>query len=140
MIKLKNKDLKIIFDFLMGISIKGKKSVHRTRIAKVIEEQNKKYADEEIELLKDFCETNERGEFVRLPNGNLDVSDTEEFKKQQEALVNEYFTIDDKNLETALNTVKELVMEYNKELEGNNALAHFYLVEAFENAETGGDE
>jgi hypothetical protein len=132
MIKLQNKDLKITYDFLMSIGVKGKKSTHRTRIAKAIEEQHKKYADEELNLLKDYCSVDDKGEFVRLPNGNLDISDTAKFNKEQESLANEYFVIDDTNLETALKTVKELVIDYNKELDGNDALAHFYLVEAFE--------
>lgn len=140
MIKLQNKDLKVIYSFLMGIGIKGKKSTHRTRIAKVIEEQHKKYAEEELELIKDYCETDEKGEFARLPNGNLDISDPKKFKEEQKALADEYFTIDDRNLETALKTVEEIVIDYNKELEGDNALAHFYLVEAFENKEQGGDK
>ncbi len=140
MIKLKNKDLKVIYDFLLSIGVKGRKNAHRTRIVKVIEEQNNKYVEEELTLLKDYCETDEKEEFVRLPNGNLDISDPKKFKEEQKSLAEEYFTIDDKNLETALKTVEEIINDYNKELEGNDALAHFYLVEAFECKEEGGDK
>lgn len=140
MIKLQNKDLKIVFDFLLSIGVKGKKNAHRTRVAKVIEEQSNVYAEEELTLLKDYCKTDENGDFVHLSNGNLDISDPKKFKEEQNALAEEYFAIDDNNLETALKTVKELVMEYNKELEGDDALAHFYLVDAFENSDLGGDE
>lgn len=131
--KLQNKNLKIVYDFLMSIGVKGKKNAHRTRVATVIGEQANKYADEELTLLKDYCETDENGDLKRLENGNFDIKDVSKFKEEQKALADEYFVLDDSNLETALKTVKEIVEEYNKELEGNKALAHFYLIEAFEN-------
>lgn len=132
MIKIQNKELKDVSEFLRKLSLKGKKSVHRMRVVKVLDEQNKKLGEEEVELLKEYVETDEKGEFV-TENGNLKFKGSaKEFKKQQEELYNEDFVINDKNLESALNTVKEVVTEYNKELSEKDAEAHFVLVEAFE--------
>ncbi|MFS0591988.1 hypothetical protein AB1L05_10335 [Cytobacillus horneckiae] len=61
------------------------------------------------------------------------MEDAKEFKKQQEALYDEYFVIKDENLESALTTVKKLVNDYDMELTGKAAEAHFIIVEAFEN-------
>ncbi|WP_062052330.1 hypothetical protein [Bacillus sp. JCM 19034] len=139
--KLQYKDLKVAADFLKKISLKGKKSVHRMRIVKVLEEQNKKFAEEELELLKSYAELDEQGELVPTQGGGFKIKedkDKKEFRKQQEELYQEYFVVDDKNLETALKTVEEVVNDYNKELSDKDAEAHFLLVEAFENKE--GDE
>jgi acetolactate synthase small subunit len=133
MIKLQNKELKDVAEFLKKLSLNGKKSVHRMRVVKVLEEQNKKLGEEELELLKEYVETDEKGEFVH-ESGNLKFKgDVKEFKKQQEDLYNEYFVLDDTNLESALKTLKEVVNDYNKELSEKDAEAHFTLVEAFEN-------
>ncbi|WP_062049224.1 hypothetical protein [Bacillus sp. JCM 19034] len=139
--KLQYKDLKVAADFLKKVSLKGKKSVHRMRIIKVLEEQNKKFAEEELELLKSYAELDEQGELVLSEGGGFKIKedkDKKEFRKQQEELYQEYFVVDEKNLETAVKTVEEVVNDYNKELSDKDAEAHFLLVEAFENME--GDE
>jgi hypothetical protein len=135
MIKIQNKELKNVSDFLKKLSLKGKKSVHRMRIVKVLEEQNKKLGEEEVELLKEYVETDEKGEFIYENEKFKFKNDAREFKKQQDELFNEYFVLDDTNLESALNTVKEVVTDYNKELSEKDAEAHFILVEAFEKGE-----
>ncbi|MDY7224667.1 hypothetical protein [Halalkalibacterium halodurans] len=135
MIKIPNKHLKDVSEFLRKLSLKGKKSVHRMRIVKVLEEQNKKLGEEEVELLKEYVETDEKGEFIYENEKLKFKNDAREFKKQQDELFNEYFVLDDTNLESALNTVKEVVTDYNKELSEKDAEAHFTLVEAFEKGE-----
>ncbi|MGP4038325.1 hypothetical protein ACTWP4_00235 [Gracilibacillus sp. D59] len=139
MIKLKNKDLRIVSDFLLNsISAKGKKNIHRMRIVEAINEQRKKYAQEEELLLKDYCKLDEQGELKRNNQGTFDVVDKGKMKEladQREYLQNEVLIIDDKNLITAFKTVEKLVNEYDKELVGEQALAHFILSEAFENKE-----
>ncbi|AAU85101.1 hypothetical protein BCBBV1cgp54 [Bacillus phage BCASJ1c] len=134
MIKIQYKHLKNTSDFLLNtITAKGKKNIHRMRVVKVLQEKNDKVGEEELELLKEYAKTDENEEFVRLPNGNLDIEDPKTFKSQQESLYDEYFMIDDKNLVPALNTVEKLVNDFDKELSGKQAEAHFILVEAFEN-------
>ncbi|MED4080094.1 hypothetical protein P4637_08845 [Halalkalibacterium halodurans] len=132
MIKIQNKELKDVSEFLRKLSLKGKKSVHRMRIVKVLEEQNKKLGEEEVELLKEYVETDEKGEFIYENEKLKFKNDAREFKKQQDELFNEYFVLDDTNLESALKTLEEIVNDYNKELSEKDAEAHFILVEAFE--------
>ncbi|MFA9458805.1 hypothetical protein ACERJO_18845 [Halalkalibacter sp. AB-rgal2] len=138
MMNLQYKDLKMTADFLKNLSLKGKESVHRMRVVKVLEEQNKKLAEEELELLKAFAEIDDQGELVQAQGGGFKIKedkDKREFKQQQEELYQEYFTVGDKNLETALKTVEEIVNDYNEELSDKDAEAHFLLVESFENVE-----
>lgn len=140
MIKIQYKHLKDITDFLINaISAKGKKNVHRMRIVKAIENKNKEVGEEELSLLKDYVKL-EDGELKRNEVGGFDFKDAKGFNEQHKALYDEYFTIEDKNLESALKTVEKLVNDYDKELSGKHAEAHFILIEAFEEIDTEEEE
>src|SRR5699024_30844 len=138
-IKLQNKNLKMIYDFLMSLTVKGSRNIHRTRIALAVKEQHEKVSKEEMDLIKDYAELDDDEEFIRGHNGNIKFKDINKFKEEQEKLLDETFVIEGENLQSALNSVNKLITDYNKALEGDHALAHFYLSEAFSNAE-GGDE
>ena len=137
MIKLQNKDLKNVADFLQNtLTAKGKKNVHRMRIVKAIENKNKEVGEEEYTLLKEYVPIGDNGELKRNDTGGFAIEDTKGFSEQHKALYDEYFVIDDKNLESALKTVEKLVNDYDKELSGKQAEAHFILIEAFEENNT----
>ncbi|RHW33512.1 DUF1617 family protein [Oceanobacillus profundus] len=140
MIKLQNKYLKNVADFLQNtVSAKGKKNVHRMRIVKALTDKNKEVGDEELALLKEYAKTDSEGELVVNEAGGFDFKDRKtrkEFNEQQKDLYDEDFVIDDKNLESALKTVEKLVNDYDKELSGKHAEAHFILVEAFDENNT----
>lgn len=137
MIKLQNKYLKNVADFLQNtVSAKGKKNIHRMRIVKALQERNKEVGEEEVTLLKEYAQLDDKGELKRNDAGGFDIEDTKGFNEQHKALYDEYFVIDDKNLESALKTVEKLVNDYDKELSGKQAEAHFILVEAFEENNT----
>ncbi|MDO6451711.1 hypothetical protein [Oceanobacillus profundus] len=137
MIKLQNKDLKNAADFLQNtVSAKGKKNVHRMRIVKALENKYKEVGEEEVTLLKEFAQLDDEGELKRNDAGGFDIEDTKGFNEAHKALYDEYFVIDDKNLESALKTVEKLVNDYDKELSGKHAEAHFILIEAFEENNT----
>lgn len=137
MIKIKNKYLNDVANFLLNsVSAKGKENIHRMRVVKALQEKHKEVSEEEVELLKEYAGTDENGDIKRNEQGNFDVKDVKGFNEAHKALFNEYFVIDDANLESALETVKKLINDYDEELSGKQAEAHFILSEAFEkNAE-----
>lgn len=140
MIKLQNKHLKDVSEFLLGISLKGKKSRHRMRIVNALDQQNKKVAEEEIALLKEYAKLDEEGELIRKSDGSFDISDVKEFKKQQEDLYNEHFVIDDANLEGALQTIEKVVLDYDQELSNKDAFIHDYICQQFEESKEEDDQ
>ncbi|MGN7183685.1 hypothetical protein [Cytobacillus kochii] len=140
-LKLQNKHLNNVVDFLQNqVSAKGKKNLHRMRIVNAIVEKSKRVSEEELSLLREYGKTDDNDEFVLNKQGGIQMEDAKEFKKQHEALYDEYFVVNDKNLELALKTVEKLVTDYDKELSGKSAEAHFILCEAFENQKEKGDE
>lgn len=132
-IKLQYKHLKGAADFLLNdVGAKGKKNIHRMRVVKALQEQLKKFAEEEVQLLKEYVEVDDNGDLV-TENGNFKVvGNAKEFNKQQQEMFDEYFVLDDSNLASALETVQKLVNDFNKELYGQAAEMHYILVEAFE--------
>ncbi len=136
MITLQNKDLNKVADFLKNtVSAKGKKNIHRMRIVKALTEKDKEVREDEVTLLKDYAKLDDDGEIIFLDNGQPILKEKKAFNEAHKALYEEEFVLSDKNLESALKTVEKLVNDFDKELSGQQAEAHFILVEAFEIAE-----
>ena len=54
------------------------------RVVKVLQEQNKSFADEELELIKSFAELDDNGELVPAEGGGYKlIGDRKEFRKQR---------------------------------------------------------
>jgi ribosomal protein S7 len=140
MIKIKNEHLNNVADFLLNsVGAKGKKSIHKMRVVKALQEKHKEVSEEEVALLKEYAGEDEEGNIKRNDAGQFDIKDTKGFNEAHKALFDEEFVIDDVNLESALKTVEKLINDYDKELSGKQAEAHFVLYEAFEEAK-GEDE
>ncbi|WP_017797559.1 hypothetical protein [Oceanobacillus kimchii] len=141
MIKIQHKHLKDAADFLQNtVSAKGKKNIHRMRVVKALNEKYEGVAEEEITLLKEYAKTDDQGEFVKNEAGGFDMDDYKGFNEQHKELFDEYYTLDDKNLEPALKTVEKLVNDFDKELSGKQAEMHYILAEAFETNEGEGTD
>ncbi|WP_419893297.1 hypothetical protein [Oceanobacillus kimchii] len=133
MIKIQNKNLKDVADFLQNtISVKGKDNLHRMRIVKALNEKYENVAEEEVTLLKEYAVTNGEGELIKNEADGFEIKDPKGFNEQHKELLEEYFILEDKNLESALKTVGKLVNDFDKELSGKDAEMHFILAEAFE--------
>ena len=131
---IKNKDLSIVIGFLKE-EIKATKvdNIHRMRIVKALESQQEKLISEETQLVKEFAVLDDNGNIKQDDNGSFFVTNRVEFESQQKRLLNEVFRIEDKNLSDALKTIKRLVNDFEDELSGESAEAHFILSEAIEN-------
>lgn len=131
---IKNKDLSIVIGFLKE-EIKATKvdNIHRMRIVKALEYQQEKLFSEETQLVKEFAVLDDNGNIKQDDNGSFFVTNRVEFESQQKRLLNEDFRIEDNNLSDALKTIKRLVNDFEDELSGESAEAHFILSEAIEN-------
>lgn len=131
---IKNKDLSIVIGFLKE-EIKATKvdNIHRMRIVKALESQQEKLISEETQLVKEFAVLDDNGNIKQDVNGSFYVTNRAEFESQQKQLLNEVFRIEDNNLSDALKTIKRLVNDFEDQLSGESAEAHFILSEAIEN-------
>ncbi|WP_078379165.1 DUF1617 family protein [Sutcliffiella halmapala] len=133
-VKIKYEYVGELTDFLFNLSLKGKKSRHRTRLVNLLLDKHKQIAEEEMAIIKEFAGTDKDGEPKRKENGNLDIKNVKEFKKQQEELFREEFVIEGGDHHGMLKTVKEIIFDYDEEISGRQAVVYDHLYEAFENA------
>lgn len=138
-IRIKNRYLKDSIDFLYNMVLKGKQSRHRTRFVNLLNEKFKQVGEEEIELLKEYAETDGDGNLKNNGNGGFDIKDIKGFTVQQKELFDEDFVIEGGNHHGMLKTVKEILFDYDEEVSGKAAEAFDHLCEAFENTEKGAE-
>lgn len=89
--KIKNKDLVHVVNFLTGLTVKGLKSIHRTSIANKLLEKMSAFEKAQAQL---------RDEYKDDGKGHQ-----EEFKK----LLESYVTIDDTDSKVELNSIKSVI-------------------------------
>lgn len=131
-LKIQKQYLKDVADFLYNrLELKGKKSVDRMRVVKTLNNQNREFANEEMELLKQYATLDDEGNPVQFEDGTFKAKDVQEFKEQQKKLYEEEYILNDVNLDTALKTVKDAVINHDGELKGKDAFTHYYLYEQF---------
>lgn len=135
-VRIKYNQLIDSVNFLTGIKLKGKKSIHRTRFVKALTEKLKQVSEEELALIKEYAHLNEEGEPVQ-EEGNYKMKDAKGFKAAQTEYMKEDFVIEGGDAHGMLKTVKDILENYDEEVNDNDAFAFEHLYTAFENIEGG---
>lgn len=137
-VKIENQKLGQAINLLFNLSLKGKQSRHRTQFIKALEEKLKDFAEQEKELLKEHCNLDENGEPKTIENGTKwDVKDLKAFAKDRTELYEEERVFEGGDAQGMLKTVKDILLNCDKEWRGQEATIYDYLCEQFEN---GADE
>lgn len=89
--KIKNKDLVHVINFLEGLNIKGIKSIHRTNIANKLKEKLEVFAEGQKQLQDEF------------------KSDPRGFQDEIKKLVEQDNTIDDTDSKVEINSIKSVI-------------------------------
>lgn len=89
--KIKNKDLVHVINFLDSLSVKGLKGIHRTSISEKLKDKTEKFSNAQQQLQKDYKDDGEAHQ--------------KEFKK----LLEQYNTIDDTDSKVEITSLKSIV-------------------------------
>ncbi|WP_163581140.1 DUF1617 family protein [Gracilibacillus saliphilus] len=116
---------------LEKLTLKGLKSIYRTRLATKLSEKLKRVAEEQEELRKQYCHLDKEGNPKVKEDGKLDVKDKEEFDKVMNEFFKEKIVIDDGDSQVMLKSVKKSLEESENEWSSREAYAFAYLYEAF---------
>jgi len=124
-------------ELLYSMSLQGKLSRHRSRIIKVLRERLAEVGGEEIELMKEYAELDESGESKLNEQGVpvIDKSKIQELNEKKMELFNECMVIEGGDMKETLETVKDLLLDYQGEISGQTAEIYDYLCTQFENGE-----
>src|SRR5690606_26516304 len=107
---------------------------------KLLNNRLNEVAEQENELLKEHCYLDDKGNpKKKFVNGTeyWDVKDVEAFSKDKTELYEEEMVIEGGNNHEMLKTVKEILLNCDREFSGQEAEVYDYLCDQFEK---GGDE
>ncbi|GER73444.1 DUF1617 family protein [Weizmannia acidilactici] len=132
-VKIENQKLAQSINLLYNLSLKGKQSRHRTKFINALREKYQEFAQDERELLKEHCNLDENGEPKTIENGTKwDVKDLDAFTTAKNELFEEERVFDGGDAQEMLKTVKEVLLNCDKEFAGAEAEIYDYLCDQFE--------
>jgi len=132
-VKIENQKLAQSINLLYNLSLKGKQSRHRSKFIKALQERLQEFAADEKELLKEHCNLDENGNPKTIENGTKwDVKDLDAFVKEKKELYEEERVFEGGDAQEMLKTVKEVLLNCDKEFTGAEAEIYDYLCDQFE--------
>jgi PHD/YefM family antitoxin component YafN of YafNO toxin-antitoxin module len=139
---IENEKLVPAINLLGKLSLKGKKSRHRTKMIKDLMEGVKEFEDQRQLIIKEHCNLNEEGEPVTITKEggaeHYDVKNLKAFEKDQKELLEETYTLEGGNVTGYLKTMKDVLLECELEWSGQEADIYDYLCDEFEKEEQKG--
>jgi hypothetical protein len=135
-VKIENEKLGQAISLLFNMPLKGKQSRHRSKLIKLLDARLKEVGEQELDLIKEYTGVDEEGNPKRNSDGNFAIDNPKEFKDQQDELFKEAYVIDGGDAHGMLKTVKDVLLNYDGELSGQEAEVYDYLCDAFEQDET----
>lgn len=135
-IKLKNKYLVTLIPFLQGMKLKGEKSRARSKFLELATAAFTSLQDSETELVKEYAAVDSEGEPLIKEDGSFTLrKDTyEAFINERAKLFDEIAEIEGGTYTTHLGTMRQILNDYDEELDGENAELYDALCDAFEEA------
>lgn len=132
-VKIENQKIAQTINLLYNLSLKGKQSRHRSKFISALRGKYQEFVEDEKELLKEHCNLDENGEPKTLENGTKwDVKDLDAFAAARRELYEEERVFDGGDFQEILKTVKEVLLNCQKEFTGAEAEIYDYLCDQFE--------
>jgi Protein of unknown function (DUF1617) len=128
-----------VVNLLDKLSLKGKKSRHRSKLKNKLVKSWEEVMEQEKQLIKEYANLDEHGEPIIIDGKEYDVPDENisELGKARKELFEEYIVIDEGDFENTVKIVKTVLDETNIEFSGAEADLYDYTCEQMENAEIG---
>lgn len=136
-IKIQNKELSNVVQFLENLTMKGKQSLARSRMLQILEKKQKEFNEDRKTVIVDSADKDDKGEAIINDDGTykLSAEGNAVASKEISNLLEEYAVIEYGEHSSRLNDLEKYVTEFNEEVTGNVAQGFFVLVTAFENKE-----
>lgn len=141
-IKLENKMIVPVFQFLQGATLKGKATRGRNQFMKRLEEKSKEFNEALTEVRKEYFLLDKEGELI-VEDGNfifkLDA-DKKELEDKIKELNEEELEIQFGEYSTKYEALFKALDEYEESLSGQDALGYNELMDAYEVNEANEEE
>ena len=138
-IQLKNHYLVPLIPFLRGMKLKGERSRARSKFLVAAMEAYASLHESEVELLKEYAVLDGEGNPKATADGSFSLKEgsTNEYHTEHEKLFNEVAEIEGGTYAGHLTLMRQILMEYEEELDGENAALYDALCDAFEEGVNG---
>lgn len=136
-IEIENQYLSSAYNFLYGLSLKGKLSRGRSKFLKLIFKKVKEFEEDQKEILHRYSDKDENGEAKKTEDGRFDINEENNIlaNKELNELMNEKVAIEYGEYVNNIQPLEEFLNEYDGELSGQDAAAFDAILDAFENKE-----
>ena len=140
-IRLKNHHLVTLIPFLQGMKLKGEHSRARSKFLTLALEAYASLHESEVELLKEYAVLDGDGNPKAAEDGSFSLREdsVRDYYAEREKLFNEVAEIEGGTYAEHLKLMRQVLPEYDEELDGENAALFDALCDAFERATEGGD-
>jgi hypothetical protein len=138
-IKLKNHHLVTLIPFLQGMKLKGERSRARSKFLDIAMKAYASLHESELALTKEYAVLDERGDPKVTENGNFvfDKDAIKDYLTEREKLFNEVAEIEGGTYAEHFTLMRQILLEYDETLDGDNAALYDALCDAFEDGVSG---
>lgn len=139
-LKLKNEMVVPSIEFLQGINLKGKASRARSKLVKLLMNSLKELQESEMELAKEYGQTDDDGELAKDDKGNpiLKPESVGQYRTEHTNLISETAEIEGGTYTEHAADCKKFLESYDGEMSGKDAQAYDALLDALEDEESEG--
>ncbi|SER00402.1 hypothetical protein SAMN05216232_3933 [Virgibacillus subterraneus] len=133
--KLTVENVKLIptINLLSELSLKGKESRHRSKIINELKGRAQEVTEQEAELIKEHSYLDDEGNPKKTDDGKgYNIKDMDAFVKDTNELYSEVFVLEGGNFTDPLKTIKQVLLNSDKEWKGQEAEIYDYLCEQLE--------
>ena len=133
-IQLKNHYLVPLVPFLQGMKLKGERSRARSKFLALALGAYAALHESEVELLKEYAVLDGNGDPKAAEDGSFSLKEdvAKEYLAEREKLFNEVAEIEGGTYAEHLALMRQILMEYDEELDGEYAALYDALCDAFE--------
>jgi hypothetical protein len=138
-IKLQNQYIITLIPFLQNMKLKGERSRARSKFLSLAMDSYYSLHESEVELLKEYAELDEAGEPKQGESGfTLKKETAMEYLVERDKLFTEVAEIEGGTYTSHLELMRQILADYDEELDGDNAALYDALCDAFEGVKSDG--
>jgi hypothetical protein len=134
--EIQNKDIEQVVMFLKTISpLPAKQSRMKAKFIKMCLERLKEIEEDQMLLIEEFGDRDDQGNLIMIKEGHYSVKKRlNEFNRAYAELLSEYWVIDEtESIKDVLLTLKDIVLNYEGNVDDQHALIHDMLCDQLEN-------
>ena len=138
-IKLQNKHIVTLIPFLQNMKLRGERSRARSKFLEIAMKSYYSLHESEVELLKEYAVLDDSGEPKQSENEfTLKEETAREYLIERDKLFSEVAEIEGGTYTAHLELMRQILTDYDEELDGDNAALYDALWDAFEEVKVDG--